>query len=162
MNDFSQRLHLYGLTPEIITELESSLITLHQIAVFTCVSSGVSLQVKGVIEAFPTEGAEIPLDVTVTLHVSVKKSLKGESFAADPAPELAGVGVASLGLELLGLRPGSVLSQGIFHPVASIDQFQRSVGRHAELTNNQHLVDGMVQCCSVLFCGLRWSLSSKT
>ena len=67
-----------------------------------------SLQVESVIEAFPTEGAEIPLDVTVTLHVSVKKSLKGESFAADPAPELAGVLLASLWRQLLGLWSGGV------------------------------------------------------
>ena len=85
--------------------------------------SGVSLQVEGVVEAFPTEGAEIPLDVTVTLHVSVKKSLKGESLAADPAAELAGVGVTSLGLKLLRLRPGAVQGQGIFDSVTSIDEF---------------------------------------
>ena len=96
-------------------------------------SSGVSLQVKGVIEAFPTEGAEIPLDVTVTLHVSVKKSLKGESFAADPAPELAGILVTSLGWKLLWFRSGSVQRQWIFDPVASIDEFQGSVGRYTKL-----------------------------
>ena len=123
MNDFSQRLHLYGLTPEIITELESSLITSNSCLHPTCVCSGVSLQVEGVIEAFPTEGAEIPLDVTVTLHVPVKKSLQGESFAADPAAELAGVRVASLGLQLLRLRSGPVHSQRIFDSVTSIDEF---------------------------------------
>ena len=141
MNDFSQRLHLYGLTPEIITELESSLITSNSCLHPTCVCSGVSLQVEGVIEAFPTEGAEIPLDVTVTLHVSVKKSLKGESFAADPAAELAGVGVTSLGRHLLRLRPAeAVQSQRIFDSVTSIDEFQGSVGRHTELENKQYLV----------------------
>ena len=85
--------------------------------------SGVSLQVEGVIEAFPTEGAEIPLDVTVTLHVPVKKSLKGKSFAADPAAELAGVGVAPLGLQLLRLRPGAVQGQRVFDSVTSVDEF---------------------------------------
>lgn len=99
--------------------------------------SGVSLQVEGVIESFPTEGAEIPLDVTVTLHVPVKKSLQGESFAADPAAELAGVGVAPLGLQLLRLGPGAVQGQRVFDSVASIDQFQRSVGRHTELQHQQ-------------------------
>ena len=103
-------------------------------------SPGVSLQVESVIEAFPTEGAEIPLDVTVTLHVPVKKPLQGESFAADPAAELAGVGVAPLGLQLLGLRPGAVQGQRVLHSVASIDQFQRSVGRHAKLQSQQYLV----------------------
>ena len=103
-------------------------------------SPGVSLQVESVIEAFPTEGAEIPLDVTVTLHVPVKKPLQGESFAADPAAELAGVGVTSLGLKLLRLRPGAVQGQRVFDSVASIDEFQRSVGRHAKLQSQQYLV----------------------
>ena len=85
--------------------------------------SCVSLQVKSVVKTFPTEGTEVSLDVTVTLHVPVKKSLKGESFAADPAAELAGVGVTSLGLKLLRLRPGAVQGQRIFDSVTSIDEF---------------------------------------
>ena len=88
MNDFSQRLHLYGLTPEIIAELESSLITSNSCLHPTCVCSGVSLQVEGVIEAFPTEGAEVPLDVAVTLHVPVEQPLEGEGLGAHAALEL--------------------------------------------------------------------------
>ena len=33
--------------------------------------SGVALQIKGVIEALSTKGAEVPLDVAVTLEVAV-------------------------------------------------------------------------------------------
>ena len=36
---------------------------------------GVALQVKGVIEALSAECAEIPLGVTVALHVPVQQSL---------------------------------------------------------------------------------------
>ena len=120
MNDFSQRLHLYGLTPEIITQLASSLITSN---LPTCVCSGVSLQVEGVVESFPAECAEISLDVTVTLHVPVKKSLKGESFATNPAAKLAGVHVTSLWWKLLRFRSGRVQGQRIFDSVTSIDEF---------------------------------------
>jgi hypothetical protein len=35
----------------------------------------VSFQVKRVVEALSAEGAEIPLDVAVTLHVSVEEAL---------------------------------------------------------------------------------------
>ena len=108
MNDFSQRLHLYGLTPEIITELASSLITSICSNDLTCVSSRVSLQVESVVETFPTEGAEISLDVTVALHVPVEESLEREGLAADPAPELAGVLLASLWRQLLWLWSGGV------------------------------------------------------
>ena len=95
--------------------------------------SCVSLQVESVVETFPTECAEISLDVAVTLHVSVEESLEREGFAADPAPELAGILVTSLGWKLLWFRSGSVQRQWIFDPVASIDEFQGSVGRYTKL-----------------------------
>ena len=95
--------------------------------------SGVSLQVKSVVKTFPTEGTEVSLDVTVTLHMPVEESLQGESFAADPAPELAGVLVTPLWRQLLRLRSGSVQSQGILDPVTSIDELQGSVWCDPEL-----------------------------
>lgn len=42
-----------------------------------------SLEVKGVIEALPTVCAEVPLDVIVTLHVSVQHALVSEGLLAD-------------------------------------------------------------------------------
>lgn len=42
-----------------------------------------SLEVKGVIETLPTVSAEMPLDVIVTLHVSVQHALVGEGLLAD-------------------------------------------------------------------------------
>ena len=59
--------------------------------IFTCMCPCVSLQVKCVIEALATEGAEIPLDITVALHVSVEESLKGETFVTSSASESARV-----------------------------------------------------------------------
>ena len=52
---------------------------------------GVTLEVKSVIEALSAEGAEIPLDVTVTLEMAVEETLQGKEFAADATPELGGV-----------------------------------------------------------------------
>ena len=85
--------------------------------------SGVSLQVEGVVEPLPTEGAKVPLHVAVTFHVSVQKSLQGECFAADPASELAGILVTSLWRELLWLRSGGVQGQWILYSMASINEF---------------------------------------
>lgn len=49
----------------------------------TSVGSDMSLEVKGVIETLPTVSAEMPLDVIVTLHVSVQHALVGEGLLAD-------------------------------------------------------------------------------
>lgn len=54
-------------------------------APLTSVGADVSLQVKGVIEALPTVGAQVPLDVIVTLHVAVQHALVGEGLLADVA-----------------------------------------------------------------------------
>lgn len=51
----------------------------------------VALQVKGVVESFAAECAEVPLDITVTLHVSVQEPLEAKGLAADPAGESVGV-----------------------------------------------------------------------
>ena len=82
-----------------------------------------SFQVERVVEAFSAEGTKIALHVAVAFHVSVQESLQGESFAADPAPKLAGVLVTSLWYELLWLRSGGVKGQRIFYSMASIDEF---------------------------------------
>lgn len=49
----------------------------------TSVGSDMSLEVKGVIETFPTVSAEVPLDIIVTLHVSIQHALVGEGLLAD-------------------------------------------------------------------------------
>ena len=47
-----------------------------------------SFQVKGVVETFSAEGAQVTLAVAVTLHVPVEKPLQGEHLGANPALEL--------------------------------------------------------------------------
>lgn len=42
----------------------------------------VSLQIKGVIEPFATEGAQVSLHLVVTLHVTVEHPLQAKAFAA--------------------------------------------------------------------------------
>ena len=87
-------------------------------------SPGVALQVKGVIEALSAEGAEIALGVAVTLHVPVEKALQPERLAADPAGELAGVGLAPQRRQLLHLLLGvrGVAHHRVLDPVPAIDQ----------------------------------------
>ena len=41
----------------------------------TCMSSRVSLEIKGVVEALAAEGAQVALDVAVALDVPVEQSL---------------------------------------------------------------------------------------
>lgn len=45
-----------------------------------------SLEVKGVVEAFAAEGAEVSLGVTVALDVSVQHALELESLLANLKP----------------------------------------------------------------------------
>lgn len=48
----------------------------------TCMRASVPLKVKGVVEAFPTEGAQVAFHVAVTLHMPVQEPLKTEALAA--------------------------------------------------------------------------------
>lgn len=52
----------------------------------------VPLQVEGVVEALPAVGAEVPLDVVVTLHVAVQHALVGEGLLTDVAGEEVATG----------------------------------------------------------------------
>lgn len=61
-------------------------------APLTSVGAHVPLQVKGVVEALPAVGAEVPLDVVVTLHVAIQHALVGEGLPADVAGEEASTG----------------------------------------------------------------------
>lgn len=61
-------------------------------ASLTSVGADVSLQVEGIIEAFPTVGAKVPLDIVVTLHVAIQHALVGEGLLADVAGEEVSTG----------------------------------------------------------------------
>jgi len=85
-------------------------------------SPGVSLQIEGVVESFPTESAEISLGVTVTLHVSVEKSLEAETLPTNPAGKLARVGFTPDGWQLLHLfLLRNVAHHGVLDAMASVD-----------------------------------------
>ena len=51
--------------------------------------AGVALKVKGVIEAFATESAEVTLDIRVALHMAVKKSLEAKRLGTYATREFA-------------------------------------------------------------------------
>ena len=96
-------------------------------------SSCVSFQVKGVVEAFSTEGTEIALHIAVAFHVSIQESLQAETLLADFALELA-VLLRSHRFHLLGLRTSwQVECQWVFDPVPSVYQLQRGVRWNAKL-----------------------------
>lgn len=42
---------------------------------FTCMNSRVAFQIKGVVESFATEGAQVSFDVAVAFQVSIQESL---------------------------------------------------------------------------------------
>lgn len=85
----------------------------------------VPLQVEGVIEPFPAEGAEVPLDVGVALHVSVEQPLQREALGAHSAHELGGVVLADehlLVLLLLALPRVCLRGQRVLDPVPAVDE----------------------------------------
>ena len=96
-------------------------------------SSCVSFQVKGVVEALSTEGTKIAFHITVALHVSVQESLQAEPLLADFALELA-VLLGSDRLRFLRLGTGRKIErQRVLDPVSTVDQLQRGVGWNAKL-----------------------------
>ena len=48
----------------------------------TSMGSGMSFQVKGVVESLAAKSAKVPLSVTMTFHVTIKKPLQSEHFRA--------------------------------------------------------------------------------
>ncbi len=50
--------------------------------------SGVSFEIKSIIEPLATEGAEVPLDITMTFDVAVEQSLQWEKLMANSAHKL--------------------------------------------------------------------------
>ena len=104
-------------------------------------SSCVSFQVEGVVEALSTEGTKIALHIAVAFHVSVEKALQAESLLADLALELA-VLLGLDGLHLVGLRPGrQVHGQRVLDPMTTVDQFQRGVNGNSELKISEFRID---------------------
>ena len=80
-------------------------------------SSGVSLQIKGVIEALATEGAEISLGVTVALHVPVEEPLQGEGLPTHATGELAGSASHRMGGSFsISFFSGTSLTMGFLIP----------------------------------------------
>jgi hypothetical protein len=53
--------------------------------------SGVSFQIKGVIETLPAEGAKVALDVRMAFHVPIQQPLEGETLGAKTAGEFVGI-----------------------------------------------------------------------
>ena len=94
---------------------------------------GVALQIKGVIEAFSTEGAEIPLGVAVALHVTVKQPLQGELLGARSALELGRVRVRPDRGQLLLCLDNPIGRHRVLESVAAVDQLDGDVGRNTEL-----------------------------
>ena len=96
--------------------------------------SCVSLQIKSIIESLATEGAEIPLGVTVALHVPVEQTLKAELFATHSAGKLAWVRLRSERWQLVHfLLLRNICHHGVLDTVTAIDQFKRSISRDSKL-----------------------------
>ena len=51
----------------------------------TCMCTCMSFEIKGVIEALPTESAEVSLDFTVALQMAVEETLELERLLTNPA-----------------------------------------------------------------------------
>ena len=82
----------------------------------------VALQVKRVIEALSTEGAEVPLDVTVTLEMAVQETLQGEEFAADATSKLGWVRLWPQWGHLLSPNElGRVAGHGVLDTESTVD-----------------------------------------
>lgn len=57
----------------------------------SCVRPRMPLEIERIVEAFSAEGTQVTFHITVTLHMTIKKSLKTEVFAAHAAGEAIGI-----------------------------------------------------------------------
>lgn len=84
----------------------------------------VSFQVKGVIETFSAEGTKISFYIAVTLHVSVQKALKCESFLADSTLKFGGIFITAGWRKLVRFwSHGGIKCQRIFDAMSTIYKF---------------------------------------
>ena len=100
----------------------------------TSVGAGVPLQVKGVVEPFAAEGAEVSLGVAVALHVAVEETLEAEDLGTEAALELGRITLCPRGRHLV--QPSGlhwISGQWVLNAIASVDDLQRSVWWQAEL-----------------------------
>lgn len=61
------------------------------------VGPDVALQIKGVVEALPAEGAQVPLHLAVALDVPVQHALQAEALATQLAGVHCGIGAGARG-----------------------------------------------------------------
>lgn len=80
--------HLLAMRLEGAALREALLAQIALVGPHPSVGARVALQIEGVVEPFATEGAQIPLDVRVALHVPIEQALQRERLHADAANEL--------------------------------------------------------------------------
>jgi hypothetical protein len=98
----------------------------------------VTLQIKGIVKSFATEGAKVSLCVTVTLHVTVEKPLKGEDLGTETTLKLGGIRVGASGRHLFNPSVIHRISgQRILDTIPSIYNLKRSVWWQAKLKKKQ-------------------------
>jgi len=103
--------------------------------------TSVTLQIKGVVESFSTEGAKVSLRVTVALHVTVEEPLKGEDLGTETALELGWIHIGAGQWHLF--NPASVhriSGKRVLDSVTSVDDLKRSVWWQAKLKRNSIFV----------------------
>ena len=92
------------------------------------------LKIEGIVESLPTKGAEISLDVAVTFHVTIEKSLKTKRLAAQSTLESTGVLLAPGGRKLLYLGlDRDVRGERILDTVATVDHLDWQVRGDSQL-----------------------------
>lgn len=67
------------------TPSPQSLAQLPRERILTSMGPDMPLQIKGVVESFPTEGAQVSLHLAVTLDVTVEHPLQAKAFATQLA-----------------------------------------------------------------------------
>lgn len=109
----------------------------------TCMSSGMSLQIEGIVEALSAEGAQVSFDVRVTFHVTVEETLQIEAFTANVTSELV------VAFDLFDRRWCALLArhrllfaqttrnvldrERILDAMSTIDEFQLNLWRKSQL-----------------------------
>lgn len=103
------------------------------------VRSRVPLKIERVVETLSAERAQVTLDVTVALHVTIEKSLQAKIFAADSASESVRIVVLArwrsscpLLFASRGCLSLTLDRKWVFNSVTPVDELQLAVARQSQ------------------------------
>lgn len=135
--------HLETVRLQRATLREALLTQITLVRTHAGVRARVTLQVEGVVETLAAEGAQIPFDLRVTLHVPIQEALQRESFHTNATDEFGTVtGTAATAAATTALRTIGADIAALLQIIHTIDAAYAMVPRVCVL-HGEWILDAM-------------------